>query len=214
MDLAAQYAALMAPPEARILRRRLLPFTVGHAKLLPALGLDRVENLAELLAALWVCSQPAPTAWRRLKQRLWRWQTYLWGVYIGITGALDKDGREGLFLKARAQWAEYQAFYWRIPDMVPTREPSGGIAPPGGPLLAHVEHVLGAECGLTPAQIQELPLNEAFWRYAIALEAAGTLTLQDTNELSAEEYALARADADANHEAWLQAANATRVPFN
>jgi hypothetical protein len=212
MDLAAHYAALVAPPEARILRRRLLPFTVGHARLLPALGLDQVGSLPELLAALWICSQPAPVAWRRLKHRWWRWRTYLWGVFVGAAAALHRGGAVVIFEKARAQWDEYQEFYWRIPQTLPTRQPSGTSMPMGGPLLAHVEHLLSAECGLTPSQVQALPLNEALWRYAIALEAAGSVTLQDTEEVSPEDYAEAQANADANHERWLQAAN--RIPLN
>jgi hypothetical protein len=216
MDLAAHYAALMAPPEACILRRRLLPFTVGHAKLLPALGIDRVETLPELLAALSVCSVPAAVAWRRLRQRWWRWRIQLWAFFIALAFKASSGklacGQHVLFLAARAQWAQYVAHYWAIPHTAPTREPTGASMPPGGPFLAHVEHILTAECGLTPDQVQDLPLNEAFWRYTIALEAAGSLTLQETEELSPEEYDLAQADADANHEAWLKASNNGRSP--
>jgi hypothetical protein len=182
---------------------------VGHARLLPALGLDRSQTLAELVAALLLCARPASrTNVETLGSLRFRWactwRAWWIGFWLRVISGRTACGPMILFLRARQQWDQYLEHYHQTPGLVATQSDGGGTVTLATPRLAHVEHILTSS-GLSPTQVLDLPLNEAYWRASVAREATGQWQILEHPELEGEAYAEAQAHADAFEAAYRKA---------
>lgn len=210
MDLHSHHSRLVTPPPAQILGIRLRPYSVGHCRLLAYLDLGRAETLPDLVAALLICHYPASQLTQeRLASRRFRWTCTLRVFWIGfalrVLASRYACGTMILFLRARQQWDEYLQYYHSAPALVPADPSQGSPVLLDTPRLAHVEHTLTGQCGLRPHEVLDLPLNEAYWRDAVAREASGQYRIVGTEELEGDAYDAAQAEADRFEEAWRKA---------
>lgn len=207
MNLATHYEQLSVRAGSSILGIRLPPLSFGHAKLLPALGLSNPQSLSELIAAILICGVPAREAFVALSSRWWRLRAYVRGAWAGLliraASGRWKCGPHIILLAAAKQWADYVARCRQMPKTFALRKSEGTTLEYATPFLAHVEHVLTADCGLSPEQVDDMPLTEALWRYTVAKEAAGDVALLDGVDIDEDEYAAMQRQADENEARWI-----------
>lgn len=208
MEVREHYESLAVQPETKILGIRLLPLSVGHAKLLPAIGLSSPESLPELVAALLLCSVPSRFAMDRMRSKLWRLYANLRALLIGFAARAVsgkyKCGPAIVFIAAAQQWREYVRYYREMPGVQALRTGDGSFECKT-PMLAHVERVLAEQYGMSQEAIDATPLNEALWKYSLSREASGDAVLVDS--VSEEELEAMQRHADENHERWIALAS-------
>lgn len=205
MDVRSHYESLAVEREFRILGIRLLPLSVGHAKLLPALGMSSPESMPELVASLLLCSVPAKDAVRKMQSRFWRTLAMARAAVIGFciraVSGRAKCGPAVLFIAASKRWSDYVRHFRQMPTVRPVRPSEATGAESETPFLAHVERALACEYGLTQEQIDSMPLDQALWRFAISREASGDAYL--TESLGDDEIEAMQRMADQNKERWI-----------
>lgn len=175
------------PTRFRVLGLRLVPFTVGHARLLDRIELDEVNDGASCLLAAKLCSMPADEAERWIASR-----------FLGLRMILLAFGR-GRWMrsadevnKAVKVFAEYLDESTRVPVYRSKGEPGERL---GTPFAQHLRAVLMAKLGYRPSEIDRTPYLQAMWDYISHMEAEGLITV-DEGVTDEQEVALfAQADA-------------------
>lgn len=209
MTIAEHYNSLSVHPDVSILGVRVLPLSVGHAKLLPALGLDDPQSIEELLAAALICASRPEAVVGRLRSKAWRFcvavRAFVSGFIIRLMSGRSKVAHHVVAIAALKQWRAYVDHYKAAPQSVPCRSGAGSTRDIYTPVLAHVESGL-IEAGFTSEQVDSMPLNEALWRHSVAREASGDVTLLDEMEMTDDEYMAAQRFADMNQERWIAVA--------
>lgn len=204
MDLRAHHANLAVQTGCSILGIAILPLSIGHVRLLTALGLSNPGTLPEMVAALLVCSRRASDVLPSLKSRWWRFRAHLRAAFVGacvrLMSGRSTAGPVIVTLAAQRQFGEYVRRSYEGPAIKTIRPTEGSGIEYKTPQLAHIEHTLSAECGIAPADVFDMPISEAVWRFAVSREASGTCVLaEDAGDDEYEELQRKADEFEAKH---------------
>jgi hypothetical protein len=157
---------------AEVMGLRLVPFTIGHARLLEFLGCSTLMDAGDVALAVLVCSRPPERVLPFLRSRwmplrLWVWRRYLklWDV--------DATAR---------QMADYWRRHTELPAMVFPGTSSGGSR---NPIPEHqgLRVTLISRLGYRPEDIDGTPYLQALWDVATLAAQDGRANVLDmTNQ--------------------------------
>lgn len=181
------YRRLTLPTRFRVLGLRLVPFTVGHARLLDRLELDEINDGAGCLLAAKLCSMPADQAEAWVTSRFLGLRMILlaWPRWRMMRSAAEVN--EGVRV-----FGQYLEESTKVPSFVGTGE-SG--SPLGTPFAQHLRSVLLSRLGYTPEQVDRTPYLQAMWDYIAHMESEGRIEIP--KDVSDDEEAALFAQADA-----------------
>lgn len=158
----------------RILGLDLLPLTLGHVRVMEALGCMEVQDPGELAMACWVCSMPAGRFFRfhgslSGKARLWLWA---------------KLHRDWDFKTKREDFGDYIRCNTELPEVI--RKDSDGV-PTRIPSVQAIRVRLMSDLGVSPAEIDPYPFLQALWDLASLEVLKGQATMLDETASDIEE---------------------------
>lgn len=165
------------PTRFRVLGLRLVPFTVGHARLLDRIELDEINDGASCLLAAKLCSMPSDKAERWINSR-----------FLGLRMIALAFGRKRLMRspeevnKAVKVFGEYLDESTRVPVYQTNGDGQGRKL--GTPFAQHLRAVLLSKLGYCPQEVDRTPYLQAMWDYISFMEAEGLITVDEgiTNE--------------------------------
>lgn len=172
------------PTRFRVFGLRLVPFTVGHARLLDRIELDEVNDGGSCLLAAKLCSMPSDEAERWINSR-----------FLGLRMVALAFGRKRLMRSADEVnnavrvFGEYLDESTRVPVWESKGEGEGRKL--GTPFAQHLRAVLLSKLGYSPSEVDRTPYLQAMWDYISFMEAEGFISVDEglTND---EEAALFR----------------------
>lgn len=184
MTAAELFRRMTLPTRFRVFGLRLVPFTVGHARLLDRIELDEVNDGGSCLLAAKLCSMPADEAERWINSR-----------FLGLRMVALAFGRKRFMRspeevnKAVRVFGEYLDESTRVPVYESKGEGQGRKL--GTPFAQHLRAVLLSKLGYSPAEVDRTPYLQAMWDYISYMEAEGLIAVDEglTND---EEAALFR----------------------
>jgi hypothetical protein len=182
------FRRMTLPTRFRVFGLRLVPFTVGHARLLDRIELDEINDGASCLLAAKLCSMPAEQSERWICSR-----------FIGLRMLLLAAGRGGMIRsadqvnKAVQVFAQYLDESTRVPVWESRGE--GESRSLGTPFAQHLRSVMLSKLGYSPAEVDQTTYLQAMWDYIGYMEAEGAISVD--KGLSNEEEASLFAQADA-----------------
>lgn len=179
------FRRMTLPTRFRVFGLRLVPFTVGHARLLDRIELDEVNDGASCLLAAKLCSMSARDAERWITSR-----------FLGLRMILLAFGRGRLVRsaeevnKAVKVFGEYLDESTRVPVFQSKNEGGERL---GTPFAQHLRAVLMAKLGYSPSEVDGTPYLQAMWDYISHMEAEGLITVDQgvTDEQEAALFAQA-----------------------
>lgn len=166
---------------------RLAQMTVGHARLLEAMGLWQPATPHDLLLAVFLCARAIRDTQRRLDSRTlpWRLRWMRWRL-----------GRQWDWRKSLVVWCRFVRYHREEPYAVAKPlDPSRPVTthPINSPWLAHLRAFLCAEGGYAPETFDEQLLGQVVLDYYAMLESDGKVVL---SRLTRTQTAKRNEDAD------------------
>jgi hypothetical protein len=135
----------------RILGLDLLPLTLGHVRVMEALGCRELRDPGELGMACWVCSMPAEKVRGFLGSWFGNLRLWLWGRFLG----------EWDFLAKRQDFADYMRCNTELPEIV--KKDSDERQPTRIPSAQAIRVRLMSDLGVSPGEIDGYPFLQALW---------------------------------------------------
>lgn len=174
MDFADIHTRAAVHQPFRVCGMPMLPMTVGHARILDALGLWSAVEPQDVFAGAWICSRPHGefsskwgTSGTRLAMRFWLWRL----------------GRSWDWRMSALAWNQYVQHHRE--EIAATFKASQRKMVM--PWLAHLRATLCARLGYNPQTFDDAPLAQAmidYYAYA-ELEDAATLVPASVSEFTA-----------------------------
>lgn len=155
----------------RICGRRMQQMTVGHARLLEAMGLWRPATPNDLLLAVFLCSRPFRESLRQLDSRSLRWRLRWSRWWLGLRW----DWRRSLEV-----WFRFVRYHREEPYAIAKPlDPSRPVVthPINSPWLAHLRAYLCSEAGYAPELFDEQLLGQVVLDYYAVLESKNQIVL-------------------------------------
>jgi hypothetical protein len=153
----------------------LQPFTIGHARLLMAMGVDG-ETMTDNLIAAMICSREWTVATKWIKSPWYRllvaWRCFVIGWRKARKPDEDWLGVEALKLR------DYMQHYSTAPNVLLVGEGKQSDAP----LWESVMVSLMQNAGLSEADASSLPVNKALMWYYLIAEGNGLCTIVDADK--------------------------------
>jgi len=181
------FRRMTLPTRFRVLGLRLVPFTVGHARLLDRIELDEINDGASCLLAAKLCSMPSGEAERWINSR-----------FLGLRMVALAFGRGRLMRsadevnKAVRVFGEYLDESTRIPVYESKGEGEGRKL--GTPFAQHLRAVLLSKLGYSPDKVDRTPYLQAMWDYIGHMEAEGLISVDEGLTDDQETALFAKAD--------------------
>lgn len=160
---------------AIVMGLRLVPFTIGHARLLEFLGCSTLRDAGDVALAVLVCSRPPERVLGFLRSwwmplRLWVWRRYLklWDV---------------------EETARQVADYWRRHTELPAMTfPGSKDAGQRNPIPEHqgLRVTLMSRLGYRPEDIDGTPYLQALWDVATLAAQEGRANVLDMTNADLE----------------------------
>ena len=155
----------------RICGRRMQQMTVGHARLLEAMGLWRPATPNNLLLAVFLCSRSFREAIRQLDSAGLRWRLRWMRWRLGFRW----DWRLSL-----AVWFRFVRYHREEPYAIAKPlDPSRPVVthPINSPWLAHLRAYLCSEAGYAPESFDDQLLGQVVLDYYAVLESKNQIVL-------------------------------------
>lgn len=151
-----------------LLGLQLVPFSLGHARLLDFLGCSELRTAEEVALAVIVCSRPQETVIPFLRSRLMPVRLAIWKVYLGAWDLIE----------ARHRFCDYIKRHMELPMHVfkGTRGPC--------PIPGHqmIRARLLSELNYRPQDIDSTPFLQAVWDIRTLDVMAGRVEMFDKSE--------------------------------
>lgn len=174
MTAAEIHARTLLWERFRILGLDLLPLTVGHVRIMEALGCMEVRDPAELAMVCWVCSMPAHRFYRFHNSRIGKVRLWLWA----------KFHRDWDFKAKRDDFGDYIRCNTELPEVIrkaderePTRVPSAQA----------IRVRLMSDLGVRTCEIDCYPFLQALWDLSTIEVLKGQATMLDKTASEIEE---------------------------
>ncbi len=164
ITVAELHARASMPLSFRVCGVVLRPLTVGHARLLTALGLWGAVSRADLVIVAAVCSGSSGDFVRAMGSRMFRFR--LWWHAWRLGARWDWE-------KAAQCWADYVSFHTDQPAVVF----KGGSELSHTPLSAAIRVRLCSGMGYRPETFDDVPYQQALLDYWSLAEAEGLVTM-------------------------------------
>lgn len=185
------YRRLTLPTRFRVLGYTLVPFTIGHARILDRIALGEIDNGASALLCAKLCSMPYQQAERwlvspMLNLRIW---IMTWRRRALLASEVEVE-------KAVKILGEYLDEATRIPRYSTTG--SGEKSELGTPFAQHLRATLLSKLNYSPETVDSTTYLQAMWDYVSWMEAEGRLSVdhgitdEEEDELIAEAQAFAQ----------------------
>jgi hypothetical protein len=188
-----RFLASILPPTFTILGKRLQKFSLTHAVWLQRLECDPVEDVAQLLTAVLVCSRPAGDIQGTLDDRRLPLKMRVWATQVRAFNIIHKVQEFHGYVRAHAQGPE-----------VFEEEEGGAI--PGAPFLQHVRATLLSR-GWSEEYVGAESLGLVLWDYYTYGENEGKVSIR------CKEVEDLKAWGDGQHEEILREANEIERKF-
>ena len=163
------YRRLTLPTRFRVLGYTLVPFTIGHARILDRIQLGEVADGASALLCAKLCSMPHEQAERWLVSR-WidlriQWMTWRRCSLLASQTEIEKAVRV---------LGEYLDEATRIPQWS-SKGASGSEL--GTPFAQHLRATLLSQLNYDPRTVDSTPYLQAMWDYVSFMESEGRVAV-------------------------------------
>jgi len=152
----------MMPAEFTVCGIRLIPLTVGHARILDALSLWGARDPRELIVAAYLCSGKASKFERRFNAWWFRHAVRFWAWRLG---------KKWDYAASAQCWDAFVAYNRDEPATVNKRKSE----PTRTPLLACMRVTLCGSMGYDPEKFDDQRLAQVLLDYSGVLEADGAV---------------------------------------
>jgi hypothetical protein len=170
----ADYLLAAIPEPVTILKHRLLPFSLGHAKLLRRFGnafiAGRIPNIGDLLVAVFICSRTYHEGIDGLENTHFTAYRAKWQKLVG---KFD-------FLQTCQSFAKYMREGSRWPEL---HEPDEGGRTPGAPFIQRVQLILQGRLNHSLEEALNKPWGEALHDYFAFWELEGQIKILSQDDL-------------------------------
>lgn len=151
MTAAELHSRLSVPSPVECMGLRLLPFTIGHARLMDHLGCSGLVDEADLSLSVIICSRKPSkvlaflNSWLLpLRLMVWRWYLKAWDPHAEM-----------------AKFCRYLKEHTQLPAIIP----QGGGATHSNPIPHHqkLRVVMISRLGYKPSDVDSTPYLQALW---------------------------------------------------
>lgn len=151
MTAAEVHRRLTAGESSEVMGFRLLPLTLGHARVMDMLGCIQLRDPGDVALAVLICSRPWNEALPWLRSWLFPLRMFVWRLYL----------RHWDPIVEMRNLVAYFRRHTELPEMLSNEERSGGPSP----IPAHqlIRTQLLARLGYSPDEIDGTPYLQALW---------------------------------------------------
>lgn len=156
------FLAALAPEPFRVLGQDLRQLSFGHVVLMHRIGIDVVDSVEDLFAAVQICSRSFADGLQYIQAL---------ATPIGYAN-LEAQAEEAQALdmeRAFSAWGEYLQEHTQKPEYCAVDGPKSER---GAPFLAQLRHVLLSSCNYSPEYLMDAPYGQCLWDYGCAIEDA------------------------------------------
>lgn len=188
MTPADLYRRLTIPTRFRVFGFRLVPFTVGHARLIDRLEVSEIRDGATALWVAKVCSMPAADAEKWVNSR-WL-ELSLWWLTQTRKRLLKSQVEVEKAIKVLGEYLDEST---KVPTYTAKGEGVDGEKL-GCPFSQHLRATLLSRLNYSPSELDATPFLVALWDYIAFMELDGHITINDEPDDATEEALLKQAE--------------------